>query len=136
MHCLFIFVAFKNLDIKHIDCKIVFLNGNGDLKINIQQSENVISNNSKTQQSLSKHFEMQDLSYPKSFLALDITPHENDSILIDQNGYIDRILPHFHMSDVISSKIPPDPSIHLFKAAQLDKHANEKLYQQLILGKG
>ena len=79
---------------------------------------------------------MQNLNYPKSFLALDITSHENSSILIDQNGYIDRILPHFHMSDIISSKIPPDSSIHLLKAAQLDKHANEKLYQQLILGKG
>ena len=81
---------------------------------------------------LRKQFKMQDLGYPKTFLGLNITRHENGSISINQTGYIDRMLARFHMTDAVSVKIPLDPSLHLLKATPLDKRADVKLYQELI----
>lgn len=48
---------------------------------------------------------MQDLSYPKTSLGLNIIRHENRSNSINQNGYIDRILARFQISDAISVKV-------------------------------
>ena len=39
IRCLLAFAAFFNLDIKQIDCKTAFLNGNSDLEIYVQQPE-------------------------------------------------------------------------------------------------
>ena len=81
---------------------------------------------------LQKQFKMQDLGYPKTFLGLNIIRYDNGSISINQNGYIDRILARFQMSDVISAKVPLDPSLPLLKATPLDKCIELKLYQELI----
>ena len=43
IRCLLTFVTFFNLDIKQIDCKTAFLNGNNDFEIYVQQSEGFIS---------------------------------------------------------------------------------------------
>jgi hypothetical protein len=75
---------------------------------------------------------MEDLSYPKTFLSLNITRDKNSFISINQSGYINRMLSRFKMADAVSVSIPLMPSLPVLNATPLDKRADVKLYQELI----
>jgi len=81
---------------------------------------------------LSKHFKMQNLGAPTSFLGLNIVRSQPHEISINQTGYIDRILTRFQMQNAQPARTPLDASFPLLKAATDDKLANLQLYQELI----
>jgi hypothetical protein len=203
IRCLLAVAAFEDLDIKHVDCKTAFLNGDSDLCIYVQQPEGFVSrrhpnkvlrlnkslyglkqapriwylllcnviqsygfeplesdtsiyyspsfnaliavyvddilifSRSKSTSDeiftlLRKHFSMQDLGYPQTFLGLNVVRNDDATITINQAGYIDRMLERFDMTNAVSAKTPLDPSLPLLKAKDSDKRANVLLYQELV----
>jgi hypothetical protein len=81
---------------------------------------------------LRRHFKMENMDYPTTFLGLNIVRNQQGSISINQTGYIDRMLARFQMTDAHSTKVPLNSSLPLLKATPLDKRADLKLYQEII----
>ena len=81
---------------------------------------------------LSKHFKMQNLGAPTSFLGLNIVRSHPHEISINQTGYIDRILTRFQMHNAQPARTPLDYALPLLSAKPEDKLANLQLYQELI----
>jgi hypothetical protein len=76
---------------------------------------------------------MEDLSYPKTFLSLNITRDKNSFISINQTRYINCMLARFKMTDAVSVSILLMLSLPLILiATPLNKRADVKLYQELI----
>ena len=83
-------------------------------------------------QLLCNHFVVENLGFPKTFLGLNISRHNDGRISIDQRGYIDRIIGIFQMTDAKAASTPLDQSLKLLQATPSDKRCNIKLYQELI----
>jgi hypothetical protein len=82
---------------------------------------------------LRKHFKIENLGAPKTFLGLNIVRDWSmRSISINQTGYIDRMLVRFNMANAVPAKTPLDPSLPLLKAKPGDKRCNVKEYQEIM----
>ena len=70
---------------------------------------------------ISKSFQMEDKGAVKSFLGLNIVRAPDGAISINQSGYIDRMIEHFHMQEANPAKTPLESSLPLKKATDTDK---------------
>ena len=83
-------------------------------------------------QSLSKHFKMESLGEPCTFLGLNIhRPHPHE-ISINHEGYINQMAKRFGLENSKSALTPLQHSLPLEEATEDDKLADPQQYQELV----
>ena len=81
---------------------------------------------------LSKHLKIQDKDPVKSFLGLNIIRNWHKHLIaINQDGYIDRLVAEFGLTNAKTADTPLHPSLPLVPAIPGDKICNILYYQKL-----
>ena len=83
-------------------------------------------------ESLNRHFKMESLGEPRTFLGLNIhRPHPYE-ISINHEGYIQRMVKRFGLENAKGASTPLPHSLPLQQAAEDDNLANPQQYQELV----
>ena len=80
---------------------------------------------------LAKHFKVENKVPPRTFLGLNILRNAR-YLVINQTGYIHRMLERFKMTNAYTTETPMDASLPLLKAQPHHKLANVQEYQELV----
>lgn len=83
---------------------------------------------------LKKSFKIRDMGRPNSCIGINIS-YENNSIQIDQSGYIKQILKRFNMQDCKPAIVPSDPGQKLSNKMCSDDQSKDCLnipYQEAV----